>query len=108
MDVGDSGLKWPWVDPAPFHDFLVMYYIYILKSLKSNKLYIGYTNNLIRRLGEHNSGLSFETKKYKPWELLYLEGYANINDAKDREKKLKQFGKVYSQLKRRIMRSLRS
>ena len=43
-----------------------------------------------------------------PWELVYCEGYANIQDAKDRERKLKQFGKVYSQLKRRIMRSLQS
>lgn len=85
-----------------------MYYLYILRSLKHGRLYIGYTNNPVRRLGEHNKGLSFETKKYMPWKLVYLEGYANIDDARDREKKVKQFGKVYSQLKRRVMRSLRS
>jgi hypothetical protein len=41
-----------------------------------------------------------------PWQLVYLEGYADEGDARDREQKIKQFGKVYSQLKRRIRRSL--
>ena len=57
---------------------------------------------------EHNSGKSLATKRYSPWQLVYFEGYANSDDAKDREKKIKQFGKVYAQLKRRIWRSLRS
>ena len=56
----------------------------------------------------NNLGLSRFTKKYLPWKLVYLEGYADIEDARDREKKLKQFGKVYAQLKRRIERSLKS
>lgn len=60
-------------------------------------------NNLLK---EHNLGLSSHTKKYVPWKIVYFEGYTNINDAKNRENKLKQFGKVYSQLKRRIKRSL--
>lgn len=83
-----------------------MHYLYILKSKISDQLYIGYTQNLVQRLKEHNSGKSFYTKKYLPWELVYFEGYANDTDAKDREIKIKQFGKVYSQLKRRIKRSL--
>lgn len=83
-----------------------MYYVYIIRSIKYNKLYIGYTADLTTRLNEHNSGLSYHTKKYMPWQYVYTEGYANENDARDREKKLKQFGKVYSQLKRRIVRSL--
>lgn len=85
-----------------------MYYVYIIKSQKEKVLYIGYTANLIKRLKDHNSGLSKHTKKYLPWKLVYLEGYADENDAKDREIKLKQFGKVYNQLKRRIRRSLLS
>ena len=83
-----------------------MHYVYILKSKKIDGLYIGETTNLVKRLKEHNSSQSFHTKKYLPWKLMYFEGYANQDDAKDREKKLKQFGKVYSQLKRRIWRSL--
>jgi len=83
-----------------------MYYVYILKSKIRRVLYIGYTDNVNKRLKEHNDGRSFTTKKYRPWELIYLEGYRSQEDAKDREKKLKQYGKVYSQLKRRIKRSL--
>jgi len=71
-------------------------------------IYIGKTTNLEKRLEEHNRGLSTHTKKYRPWHYVYIEGYANEDDAKDQERKLKQFGKVYSQLKRRIRRSLQS
>jgi len=86
-----------------------MHWIYILRSIKYRRaLYIGYTTDLSARLGEHNSGLSRHTKKYLPWELVYCEGYANEQDAKDREKSLKQFGRVYSRLKVRIRRSLQS
>ncbi|MDE2001377.1 MAG: GIY-YIG nuclease family protein [Patescibacteria group bacterium] len=83
-----------------------MYYTYILQSKKTKELYIGYTERLVERLKEHNAGLSYATKKYAPWELVYFEGYANEVDSQEREKKLKQFGRVYSQLKRRIARSL--
>jgi len=67
---------------------------------------MGFTNNPVRRLEEHNSGKSAATKRYLPWKIVYLEGYSDKEDALDREKKLKQFGRVYSQLKRRIGRSL--
>ena len=83
-----------------------MYYVYILKSKVRRLLYIGYTDNIPKRLKKHNEGKSTYTKKYRPWELVYLEGYKSKENAQDREKKLKQFGKVYSQLKRRIQRSL--
>lgn len=84
----------------------LMYFVYILKSLKNGEFYIGYTANPNERLKEHNSGLSKHTKKYLPWKYVYIEGYANKEDAQDREIKLKQFGRVYSQLKIRIRRSL--
>ena len=83
-----------------------MYYVYIIKSRLSKKLYIGITVNIVKRLKEHNKGQSPATKPYTPWKIFYLEGYANEEDARDRERKLKQFGKVYSQLKRRIKRNL--
>ena len=57
---------------------------------------------------EHNSGKSLHTKKYLPWELVYCEGYANEQEAKEREKRLKQFGRVYARLKVRIKHSLQS
>lgn len=73
---------------------------------KTDQLYIGYTTDVTNRVKEHNKGLSGYTKKFRPWNLVYLEGYALQEDALDRERKLKQYGKVYSQLKRRIMRNL--
>lgn len=47
-----------------------MYYVYILKSIKDNNLYIGRTNNFDRRLKEHNSGKVSSTKSRKPFVLL--------------------------------------
>ncbi len=85
-----------------------MYFVYILKSSQNGTLYIGFTENITRRLREHNDGISPSTKRYIPWKLVYCEIYSNREDAKEREKKIKQFGKVYTQLKRRISRSLKS
>jgi len=85
-----------------------MHHLYILKSIPTRTLYIGRTENLSRRIREHNSGNTFTTKKYLPWVLVYSEGYFDPEDAIKREQTLKQFGKVYAQLKRRIERSLRS
>ena len=86
-----------------------MYWLCILRSMNYPRaLYIGYTTDLSARLVGHNSGVSFHTRKYRPWELIYCEGYADEQDAKDREKSLKQFGRVYSRLKLRIKRSLQS
>jgi len=85
-----------------------MYWFYVIKSKKNEELYFGSTNNLVRRLEEHNSGKTFSTARYKPWRFVYVEGYASKEDAEYREEQIKHFGKVYSQLKRRIAKSLRS
>ena len=72
------------------------YYVYILKSLKDGKFYTGYTNNLKRRLNEHNEGKSLSTKNRAPFELVYWEGCLNSKDAVKREKYLKSsWGKRY-------------
>jgi len=65
------------------------YYVYILKSLKSFSLYIGFTENLKTRLLEHNSGKNVSTKYKVPYDLIYFEGYRNKTDALGREKFLK-------------------
>ena len=85
-----------------------MHWVYVIKSNPRGKLYIGSTDNLVRRLKEHNDGQNRSTKPYLPWKIVYTEGYFLRDDAIDRERTLKQFGKVYSQLKRRIKNSLRS
>lgn len=66
-----------------------MSFVYVLKSLSVNKSYVGSTNNLSRRLKEHEKGQSGFTKKFLPWKLIYTEDYATLADARKREKYLK-------------------
>jgi putative endonuclease len=83
-----------------------MYYVYLLKSKKDNKLYIGFTNDLRKRIIEHNKGLNKSTKYRKPLSLIYYEAYVSLKDAQIREKKLKKFKNTYVELKKRIIYSL--
>ena len=83
-----------------------MYYVYILKSKKDNKLYTGATNDLRRRFKEHNTGKVKSTKYRVPFELIYYEAYKAEKDARDREHNLKLRANALSQLKRRIKISL--
>jgi len=84
-----------------------MYYMYILKSQQDEKLYVGSTNDLRRRLSEHNSGKVQSTMSRRPLELRYYEAYASESDARKREASLKKDGRALSQLKRRSSESLR-
>jgi putative endonuclease len=83
-----------------------MYYVYVIKSQKNSKLYIGFTNDLKRRLIEHNSGKSKYTKHFIPWVLVYYEAYVSSGDAKERERQFKRYGKAWGQLKPRIKYSI--
>ena len=72
------------------------YYIYVLRSLKDNKFYTGYTSDLKKRLEKHKKGLVLSTKNRLPVELMYFEGCKNQQDATKREKYLKTtYGKRY-------------
>ncbi len=73
-----------------------MFYVYVLRSLKDNLLYTGFTNNIETRFRRHNSGLVTSTKNRLPLELIYLEGSLSSKDAMRREKYLKTaWGKRY-------------
>ena len=76
-----------------------MYYVYVLKDRKTDKLYYGYTNNPERRVSEH--------KMLKDPELIYYEGYKKELDARNREKRLKQYAQALTALKTRIKESLK-
>ncbi len=67
----------------------MIHYIYILKSLDYEKTYVGITNDLKRRLSEHNSGNSIYTGKFKPWKIVYAEEYSTIQEARRKEKYFK-------------------
>lgn len=83
-----------------------MFYVYILKSEKDEKLYIGSTNNLRRRLSEHNDLKVRSTKSRAPFKLKYYEAFSNEKDARHREWSLKKDGNALAQLKRRVSESL--
>jgi putative endonuclease len=67
----------------------VFYYVYVLRSLKDDKFYIGYTTDLRKRFQEHQDGFVTSTKPRTPFELIFFEAYRNKYDAIRREKYLK-------------------
>lgn len=73
-----------------------------MKSKKDSKHYIGYTNNLTKRLKEHNDGKVISTKSRRPLAVIYYEAYTSKVDALKREKNLKLFSKSYYGLKTRL------
>ncbi len=83
-----------------------MFYVYVLKSQKDTELYVGSTNDLKRRVSEHQNGKSFSTQFRRPFELIYYEAYKNEKDAREREQGLKLRGNARRFLKERIARSL--
>ncbi len=67
-----------------------MYYVYILKSLKTGSYYIGYTNNLERRLKEHNSRTK-SLRRHLPLEIVKVEEYTLYQEARRRELQIKSY-----------------
>jgi len=71
-----------------------MYYVYILKDNKTERPYIGYTSNLIKRIETH--------KKEKDVQLVYYEAYLEEKQARSRERRLKFYGSAWRSLKNRL------
>ncbi len=67
----------------------MVFYVYLLESPEDKSWYIGYSDNLKRRISEHNSGKGCRTTKTKKWKLIYFEGYLDKFDALGRERFLK-------------------
>lgn len=83
-----------------------MFYVYVIKSKKDNELYVGFTNDLRKRLAQHNQELNKSTKHRIPFVLVYYEAYFSEKDARTRERRLKQFKNSYTELKKRVKYSL--
>ncbi len=82
-----------------------MYYVYVLQSIKDNLFYTGFTCDLERRIGEHNSGCELSTKGRIPFKLVYYEWCLSKDDAIARERYLKSgMGKKY--IRNRILNYL--
>jgi len=68
-----------------------MFYVYILKSLKDEKHYIGYSENLQKRIAEHNRGKSPSVKARSPFILVHQEAFLTKAEAIRREKQIKSY-----------------
>ncbi len=66
-----------------------MYWVYIVQSVSSGKRYIGQTNNMGRRLEEHNTRSGRYTSNKGPWEIVYHEKFDTRSEAMKKEKFLK-------------------
>ena len=72
------------------------YYVYILASKRNGTLYIGVTNNLLKRVAQHKSGATDGfTKKYKVAILVYFEETSDINMAITKEKQIKKWNRSW-------------
>ena len=77
-----------------------MYYIYIIKSIKTEKYYIGYTKNIVERLKRHNGARNNSTRNGIPWELVYCEKILTRQEAYKRELQIKSYkgGEAFKKL----------
>ena len=66
-----------------------MYYVYVISSKTRKYIYVGITNNLSRRIAEHNSGYNKTTRTYRPFKLILSEEFTTRTTAREREKYLK-------------------
>jgi putative endonuclease len=72
------------------------YYVYILASRIGGTLYVGVTNDLVRRVCEHRSGAAESfTKRYYVNRLVYFECFDDIEQAIHREKRLKKWARAW-------------
>ncbi len=82
-----------------------MFYVYILRSFKDGKYYIGFTEDIEKRLIWHNSGKNTSTKYRTPFELIYKEIFENKKTAMKRERQIKSY-KGGNEFKKLIINSI--
>ena len=81
-----------------------MYYVYVIQN-EINEFYIGYTENLEKRLTNHNTNGTQSTKGHQ-WKLVYFEAYINEKYAREREQSLKKNRHMKTFLLKRVKESL--
>jgi len=81
------------------------YYVYLLITLNNNKpiSYVGYTNNLTKRIELHNSGKGAKFTKGRKWKLIFSKKYDNKNIAMIEEYKLKKKNKLRNEIKKKYL-----
>jgi len=67
------------------------YFTYILRSTKTDRLYFGQTEDLVKRLKEHNNGQTTSTSSGKPWEVIFFKAFETRSEAIALERLLKSW-----------------
>ena len=86
----------------------MQFYVYLLTTKKNNKIisYVGYTNNLIKRIKLHNDSKGAKFTKGRNWKLVYYEIFLNKSDALKREHHLKKNRKLRNIIKRNYIKGI--
>ena len=66
-----------------------MFFVYVIRSEKDSRFYVGMTQDVIVRLNQHNKGYNRSTKAYCPWVLFFCEEFETRVEARNREVYLK-------------------
>lgn len=83
----------------------MIYYVYLILSKKLNKYksYVGYTNNIEKRLHLHNNSKGAKFTKGSTWKIIYLKKYFNKSIAMKEEYKLKKNYKLRNKIKNKYL-----
>ena len=83
----------------------MIYYVYLIVSVKNNKFisYVGYTNNIKKRLDLHNTSKGAKFTKGRIWKLAHLEKFRSKNLALKREYKLKKDYTLRNKIKKKFI-----
>ena len=84
------------------------YFVYLIATIKNNKVisYVGYTNNLKKRLFLHNSGKGAKFTRGSNWKIIYKKKYKNKQKAMSEEYKLKKNYKLRNTIKKKFLKLL--
>ncbi len=66
------------------------FHVYVMRSRSTGRFYIGHTENLTKRIFEHNNNRTTSIKNRGPWELVHQEEYATRAEASRRERQIKR------------------
>ncbi len=83
----------------------MIYYVYVISTIRNSKLitYVGYTNNLKKRLNLHNKGKGAKFTRGRKWKIVYTEKYFTKSKAISREYYIKKNRKFRNLIRKKII-----